>query len=160
MLSYIFLGGIPKNGVKFRAPGAMHHARWLAKAIYCLKIYMFRKQFLISDHDVKALREICIFLVLFYLEAWFVATDPIKAPNFDLKLFLNLLIFKNIYPKIGEAALVKLSGHLWYLHEQLAILALFDPTVSRQQKIKMAAAIKNEKSQMTSEGKRLTVKKN
>jgi len=32
-LSWTFLGGAPGSCVKFRAPGAMHHARWMAKAI-------------------------------------------------------------------------------------------------------------------------------
>jgi len=37
-LSWTFLGGAPGSHVKFRAPGAMHHDRWMAKAIYSLKI--------------------------------------------------------------------------------------------------------------------------
>ena len=38
-LSWTFLGGAPGSCVKFRDPGAMHHARWMAaKAIYSLKI--------------------------------------------------------------------------------------------------------------------------
>ncbi|GBP85742.1 PiggyBac transposable element-derived protein 4 [Eumeta japonica] len=56
-LSCIFLGGTPPGGIKFKAPGAAHHARWLAKAIYCLKIYMFNKQFHINQNEVLKLRK-------------------------------------------------------------------------------------------------------
>ena len=30
-LSIIFIGEVPPNGVRFMAPGAMHHARWMSK---------------------------------------------------------------------------------------------------------------------------------
>ena len=33
----------------FRSLGAYHHARWLAKAIYCIKICLFKQQFSITD---------------------------------------------------------------------------------------------------------------
>jgi len=44
-LCIIFLGGVPKKGLSFRSPGGLHRARWMAKAIYSLKIYLFRGQF-------------------------------------------------------------------------------------------------------------------
>ena len=40
-LTMIFLGVIPKNGISFRISGAVSHARWMAKAIYAFKIYLF-----------------------------------------------------------------------------------------------------------------------
>lgn len=33
-LIIIFLGGVPPQGIHFRAPGAYQLARWMAKAIY------------------------------------------------------------------------------------------------------------------------------
>src|SRR6185436_16151702 len=39
-LALVFLGA-PTKGVRITAPGAMHRARWMAKLIYCLKIYLF-----------------------------------------------------------------------------------------------------------------------
>ncbi|XP_057336479.1 uncharacterized protein LOC130675041 [Microplitis mediator] len=140
-LSYIFLGGIPKSGVKFKAPGAMHHARWLSKALYCLKIFMFKKQFFVKTSEMNAL-----------------PPNAIKAPYCDLELLKNLIEFKKMYPQVAQAALIKLSGHLWYLHENLAVLALFDPAVSREEKLKMVDAIKNKKS-TSRESKRFTVHK-
>ncbi|KAF0750514.1 Uncharacterized protein FWK35_00026340 [Aphis craccivora] len=38
ILVLIYLGGIPPNDIRFRQPGAYHLARWMSKALYCLKI--------------------------------------------------------------------------------------------------------------------------
>ena len=32
-----FLGRVPLRGIRFMAPGPMHHARWINKVIYSLK---------------------------------------------------------------------------------------------------------------------------
>lgn len=40
-LSLVYLGGWSGDLPRFRAPGAYHRARWMAKAIYILKIAMF-----------------------------------------------------------------------------------------------------------------------
>ena len=40
-LALIFLG-TPSHGVHFSAPGAMHHAHWMAKIIYSFKVWVFR----------------------------------------------------------------------------------------------------------------------
>lgn len=47
-LSIVFLGGTVQD-FTFKKPGAFHHARWMAKAIYCLKIYLFQKEFKIAS---------------------------------------------------------------------------------------------------------------
>jgi len=51
-LSLIFLGEIPQRGVRFRAPGAFHHARWMAKLLYVLKLNLFKDQFRLTEHRV------------------------------------------------------------------------------------------------------------
>jgi hypothetical protein len=40
-LSIIYLGGVPPGGIHFRKPGAYHMAKWMAKAIYTLKLHLF-----------------------------------------------------------------------------------------------------------------------
>lgn len=141
MLSSIFLGGVNNQDVKFKAPGACHHARWLSKALYCLKIYLFRKQFKVSAAVLDILRKVCIFIVLFYVKIWFNAPNAVKAPNSDLQLIKDLIEYRKIHPEIANAALEKLSKHLWYLHEQLACLALFDNTVLSEEKLKMVKSL-------------------
>jgi len=69
-LSWTFLGGAPGSCVKFRAPGAMHHARWMAKAIYSLKIYMFQDQFVLTAAEKKGVTNISLFVALIYSRYW------------------------------------------------------------------------------------------
>jgi len=87
-LAIVFVGGTPPRGVHFRAPGAIHHARWMAKAIYALKMWLFQKQFGITTREEKALRSICIFVV--YLKAWFTAPFAACAPSNDIQLLQRL----------------------------------------------------------------------
>lgn len=46
-----------------------------------------------------------------------------------------------MHPEITNAALEKLSKHLWYLHKQRACLALFDNTGLPEKKLKIAKII-------------------
>lgn len=62
-LIVVILGGKRPLEVTFRAPGAFHHARRMAKAIYCLKIYLFRNQFSLNTRELNGVRDICQFLV-------------------------------------------------------------------------------------------------
>lgn len=44
-LCLIFIGKVPCENVKFYKPGAVSRARWMARAIYCLKIFLFQVKF-------------------------------------------------------------------------------------------------------------------
>ena len=79
-LVIVFLGGDPPRGIFFMVPGAIHHARWMAKALYALKIYLFRDQFRLTSHETRRGRDICVFIVRLYVSAWFTAPDAIAAP--------------------------------------------------------------------------------
>ena len=52
-LAFIFLGKPPSRGVHFFAPGAMHHAQWMAKVLYSFKVWMFRSQFKLNQKKVE-----------------------------------------------------------------------------------------------------------
>jgi len=52
-LTIIFLGGCPPRGVHFRQPGAIHRARWMAKAIYCIKMWLFRNKYKLQPSTRK-----------------------------------------------------------------------------------------------------------
>lgn len=64
--------------------GAIHHAQWMAKAIYSLKIYLFKSQFDISV-ELQGIEKICLFIVgvYVYIEAWYQTAMAIKAPKGD-----------------------------------------------------------------------------
>ncbi|KYM96042.1 hypothetical protein ALC62_13306, partial [Cyphomyrmex costatus] len=143
-LSCIFLGGEPPRGTRFRAPGAMHHARWLSKALYCLKMYIFRRQFALKVREARGLHDICTFIVTIYVNAWFSAPLAVRAPNHDLKLLQSLIAYRNTNADIAAAASSKLASHLWYLSEVLTALAFFDDAVPAEVKSKMVVAARRQ----------------
>jgi len=128
-LCLIFLGKISPTEVRFRAPGAFHHARWMAKAIYALKIFIFREQFILSDGDFNAMRDICLFIIIIYVKMWFQAPIAVMAPNEDLKFIKNLIQYRQIDQGISEKALGKYLNHLWYLNPEQFCFSLFDQKV-------------------------------
>ncbi|KAL4720394.1 hypothetical protein ACJJTC_002056 [Scirpophaga incertulas] len=143
-LTIIFLGGVPEKGVSFRRPAGLHRARWMARALYCLKIYLFKHQLKLTKKDEKAVREICIFTVMIYIKYWFQASTSQSAPRNDLQLLKDLKAFESVNKNLATIALKKILNHLWYLSEDLVSLAFFDDELSVQEKKKMVEALKIE----------------
>lgn len=150
------MGKTPEKGIKFKVPGANHHARFLAKAIYCLKMFLFQKQVQLEDWEKKALRSICIFIVKFYIKAWFTAPLPTQAANFDFSLLKNIILYKKIDKEVSVTVQSKLLNHLWYCSEEIIGLSLFDESVGDDTKIKMVKAMR-ERESVTEYSKRLII---
>ena len=55
-----------------KASGARHHARWMSKVIYSVKIELFRKQLeKVLPHDyLENITNLSVFLCLNYVESW------------------------------------------------------------------------------------------
>ena len=98
-LSLLFLGNTVykdfyASDISVKAPGAIHNARWIAKALYTLKIALYWNQ-LQEVYSLEKLQEItslATFLAIFYTESWLTCTESKDAPSNDLKL-----VKKNIY---------------------------------------------------------------
>ena len=84
-LPLLFLGAVLLRGVRFQVPGAYHHARWMSKALYTIKIWQFRAQIKLTAQEQRDMREISLFVVIVYFEAWFFSSIPTEAPRRDLK---------------------------------------------------------------------------
>ena len=128
-LSVIFLGGVPAKGFRFMTPGPMHHARWMLKFIYSLKVWMFRSQFKLTSKEKKGRRDMVIFTIRVYIKAWITVRLAVSAPNNDLLLLKSLLRYEDVNQAISKAAITKLAGHLCYLSEDLIGLTCFDKNV-------------------------------
>ena len=156
-LFLLFLGGsMPEsmNHATIKDPGALHHARWMSKALYTLKIALFRDQ-LEDIYEAEQLEEIyslAIFLSIFYTKAWLTCTSAADAPNNDLELMKKLLkIEKSIvrdskpwptkFLSLVSGARQKLEKHFGYLSERLVVLAIFSDHVSLPDKRKMQQAL-------------------
>lgn len=48
------------------------------------------------------------------MEIWFTVPNAINAPNSDSQLLKDVIHYRKIHPEIVNAALDKLSWHLWY----------------------------------------------
>lgn len=125
-LAHVFLGGTPSHA--FRTPGATHHARWMAKGTYVLKVFLFRHQFHLTQQEEKAVTTMALFVSLVYIRFWNEAALPTNAAANDLKLLKILKDYPN--QRIGAAAHAALSRHLWFISEHLVALSLFDDRLS------------------------------
>lgn len=136
-LSVIVLGGMPNLQVKFKRPGPIHHARWMAKAIYALKMWLFRDSIEITENERLCILEFSLFVIIVYLKPWFSARQAASAPSQDIKLLKQLDLYKSQNVNVSVKTLKKFMNHLWYLNEFLICLALFDNNVSVLEKEQM-----------------------
>ena len=107
----MFLGGKNTANNTMRPPGAFHHARWMAKSIYAIKIFLFRSQFKLTANELKAMKQISLFVSLVYATAWNEATLPSYAPFNDIQFLRHL---KEGVPEksISDVALKAFKRHL------------------------------------------------
>lgn len=134
-----FLGA---ENFNFRAPGGTSNARWMAKASYSLKIFIFRQQFSLTARELNGLRDVCMFLVRIYVKAWFMSTNAIAAPRVDLEFIKSTVEYAKIDHDISKIVLNKMKNHLWYLAERTVALAFFDSNVTYDEKRKMVEHLK------------------
>lgn len=107
-LVLVFIGA---ERYKIRTPGATSHARWMAKAIYSLKIFLFREQFELTSAEIDGLRDICIFLIKLYIKPWYGCTNAIAAPLQDLNFVKDCIKFAQTDAAVSAAVLKKVTNH-------------------------------------------------
>ena len=89
-----FLGNTSTSSNVHR-PGAYHQAssscyylqqlaRWMAKLIYCFKIYLFHSQFQLTARELSGLQQFNLFVICVYLKAWFTCSSAASAARKDL----------------------------------------------------------------------------
>ena len=136
-ITVIFLNGVPPRGISFRTPGAIHHARWMSKALYSLKIFIFREEFKLTKKEYNSISSICIFIINLYVKAWFNAPIAAFSPHQDLEFFKSLYEYKNVDEELSKSATKKFVNHLWYLTSENILLAFFDKHIYHvKQKLK------------------------
>jgi len=128
-LATLFLGELPPRGARFRVPGAFHHARWMAKLLYVLKLNLFRSQFKLTARESSACLEFGLFVALVYAKAWITCTNSCDAPLNDLNLVCELVSYASTSETISRAAMNALNRHLWYLSEEIVPISLFSDQV-------------------------------
>ena len=61
-----------------------------------LKSGFYRSQFHLTAHEVKGLRDLCIFFIRVYVKSWTTAAVAIRAPHDDLHLLKSLMSYRAI----------------------------------------------------------------
>ncbi|KAG7159286.1 hypothetical protein Hamer_G029936 [Homarus americanus] len=140
-LTLLVLGVNPPRGTHFLRPGACHHARWMAKIIYYLKIYMFSHQLELSSDLCVKLQRMAIFVSLLYTPAWLKSPVAEDAPVNDLQLHHELLRYRAVDCEVADAALAVASRHLWYLRSQTVVLSLCSEKLSAAEKKELATKL-------------------
>ena len=155
-LAIIVLGKTPPRGIHWSRPGAIHQARWMARNIYAMKMFLFSDA---MNYDVVTqmkLERLNTFLALFYSPRWMNAQSAPDAPLNDLSFFKDMIRYKEVDPEIAAAVLSKLANHKWYLTQEVVVFALFSNNVSNDTKQSIAMRLSScEKPQCFRKGKPL-----
>ena len=137
-LSIVVLGGnVP--GFQFLQPGPDHHARWMSKALYFLKMKLLLKAFKVTDEEKLQIEEISKFVVTMYVKPWFQSPLPTSAARNDLAFLVNMSRYRlMLKPSIAMSLLQSCYRHLWYLVPQTVVFALADSGLANTQREEMA----------------------
>ncbi|GBP55007.1 hypothetical protein EVAR_34482_1 [Eumeta japonica] len=105
----------PPAKIHWRAPGPIHHARWMAKLIYALKIFLFRNNlqaFKLTKREEKQIVRFVSFGALIYAKIWIEAPLAADAPVNDLLLWKNLRLYEVIDSEIVRGDSAKLTSEV------------------------------------------------
>ena len=140
-LTIVCLGGsVP--GFQFQIPGPDHHARWMSKQIYFLKMKLLKNMFKMSQEEQEQVEEIIKFVLIFFVKSWFKSPLSTSAAQSDLTFMANMMRYRKVTkPRYILAVMQSCNRHLWYLTPQLVLLALADPDLPDNEKEKMAAKL-------------------
>ena len=142
-LTVVCLGGDVPD-FEFMMPGADHHARWMSKCLYYLKMNLLLNIYKISDEEKSQVEEISQFILILYVKSWFQSPLPTSAARNDLNFMVNIHRYRLVTrPKIAMSLLQSCSRHLWYLVPQTVVLALADPGLCARQKEEMARKLQS-----------------
>ena len=89
-----------KKGYVFtlQRPGPDHHAQWMTKSIYIMKMELLLHQLTQPHYQrKKKVHEMTLFVVFVYLRAGFSAPSLMSAATNDINLLYSLQKFKKVH---------------------------------------------------------------
>ena len=129
----------PSAHFKLKKTGAVHHARFLGKSLYYLKLQLLCKQLTFvqeNDNLREDLKLICEFIVCFYTRWYLQAHKAIQSPASDLDAIFQMNEYKIVCsnPEAVDTVLASLYKHTWYLDSTIIPLALLNKNISMDKK--------------------------
>ena len=119
--------GATNADYRIRKPGATHHARFMGKSLYVLKMYILSHLYTrLTARQERGITRLTLFILTLYGKYFLQSSLTSSAPRLDLTLFYNLCSFSKIDSEIATRCLISFRRHLWYLMPEFACLSLFD----------------------------------
>ena len=133
--------------VAIRKPGALHRARWMAKAIYSLKMELLfdgnENVMKLTPYEFQGLQRFNRFVILIYVQSWFTSRSAVDAPINDIYLIQRLEEFDD--ENLRNTGLKMMQRHSWYLSQELATVALFSKLLTADEKTHLVATMTPER---------------
>lgn len=135
------------SSAALRRPGALHRARWMAKAIYSMKIELLfngnESVIKLTARELQGIQRFNRFVVNVYLQSWFTSRVAVDAPYNDILLIQRLDDYDDV--ALQSVGLKMMVRHSWYLSQELATLCLFSQHLSCHEKAQLVSAIKDDR---------------
>ena len=110
---------------KMERPGALHHARFMAKSIHYIKMFMLTPQLLnqtlITRSEANKIQRMATFIILLYGQYFLQTGLTTAAPRLDLEFWRNANKYSRIDKSISNAVMKSV-----YLVEETVLLSLCD----------------------------------
>ena len=84
---------------KFYLPGNTSNARWMAKAIYFMKIYLIGDMW--NKNKPVKLEQLVCFIAIIYTRYWLMCPLTASAPRHDLEMYELVLKYREIDPSLA-----------------------------------------------------------
>ena len=135
-------GSSKDKGFTLKKPGACHHARFMAKAIYILKIFILSHVFnKLTVRQGRVINRMTTFILSLYGRYFLQSSLATASPRLDKQFLRDILHYESIDQEIALCVLKSVKRHLWYLSPELIPMALFDPKVPLIEKKSIALAL-------------------
>ena len=145
-LAKLYLGGSMerKKGYEYhlQKPGADHHARWMSKCIYVLKMCLVEHQLPKLRWQTKQkVKMMSSFIIFTYIRYWFLTPSLCGAAQNDINLFKSIKKFAKVDKKVSTTTAAVLLRHTWYLTEECIPFAIFNETLPEADRDALATAL-------------------
>ncbi|KZR96894.1 Uncharacterized protein APZ42_008519, partial [Daphnia magna] len=137
-LMTVFLGATLSHHFIIRRRGADHHARFMSKAIYYLKIYLLQNLFHLRPKEVKEVKRMAIYIAVFYGKYFLETSLTSSALVNDLRFLCAMHQYALVDKEAANETIHSINLHLDYLTQELVPFALFDPRLAEEEKNKLA----------------------
>ena len=134
-----------KIDFKMERPGAFHHARFMAKAIYYIKMFVLLPQLLdksiFTYAEGNQIERMATFIILVYGQYFLQSALTAAAPRLDLSFWKNAVKYKVIDADISDAVIKSVHRQMFYLVEETVVFALCDDGTSNEEKDSIIKAL-------------------